>query len=186
MPLNRYHPWGFRLRGLGPVEAHVTFSLKCFTQDLYLFTEGSDLMATAEESGRHRCVDPNPHRGGNDPVEGAARGEEVGGISARAATETLTMATTLPDHRAREEGVETEAFTPSRLSTSGRRYDGRKAIAGVIDETRLTTTLQLTESEAWDRVAREVRFEFNHLYTNYPCWFSYTAPRPGSTDFFQR
>lgn len=151
-------------------------------------------MVTAEKRGRQGCsnsntdVVPGRRHGVNDPIEDTARAE-LDRISAGAesATPTTAMAKTLPDHRAREEGAEVELFTSPRSSMPARRYGEREAIAtGDIDKTGLTTTLQLTESEAWDRVAREVSFGFSHLHTNSPHRHSYAAPPSLAMGYYLR
>eukprot|EP00903_Cladosiphon_okamuranus_P016164 g14917.t1 len=122
--LEWYHPSGFRPSGCGPVEAHTTFSLRLLTQDLYLFTEGLDLMATAE----------NWEPGGADTPIGD---------------------TPPPD---RHSGAEIAGGKASPSSSHSERFGKARALGrgNEKEEPACTRTPLLTESEAWERVAREV------------------------------
>lgn len=168
-PSGRYHPWGFRPTGLVPVEAHTTFSLKLLTQDLYLFTEGLDLVANAE-NWELSCADtpigvvPPSRAGVVDPVAQAASagGELSAGAGTSPPPATPTAKITLPEHRTQQDrdgGAEAAGGMQPPWSTLAERDGGARALGGGLEKQKPSATRppSLTESEAWERVAREVR-----------------------------
>ena len=158
----RHHPRGFRPPGFGPVGAHTSFTFELLTHDLHLFTEGTDLMATAESWGQ----------GGSDRPAGVAPAASAASetrepSSAGTPGTTPGTAGTRPEQHAsggREEaGGDLPVALPSPAGWHGEGERGREGHneeeQGVVTTAR-PPNLLLTESEAWEGVAREVRLGF--------------------------
>lgn len=137
-------------------------------QDLYLLTEGLNLVAAAENWEPRRTDTPvgvvPPSRGSDiDPVAQAATAGS--GLSTGSAISpppaTSTAVTALPEYRIQQDrhtdpGAEIDGDIPPPSSMLAGQYG--KADGGIDNRAPADTRAPvLTESEAWERVAREVR-----------------------------
>lgn len=168
-PSARYHPSGFRPTGFGPVGAHTTFSFRLLTQDLYLFTEGLDLMTIAE-NWKPGCADtpvgvfPPSCKSEIEPLAHASitASELSGGAATSPSPATSTAIAALPEHgdqQDRHPGAEIAGGMTPPSSLPAGRFENARALDGGFEKQAPvgTRTPLLTESEAWERVAREVR-----------------------------
>ncbi|CAN0376193.1 unnamed protein product, partial [Ectocarpus sp. 12 AP-2014] len=137
--LNWYQPNDFRPLRQGPIEAHTTFTLELLAQDLNLLTEGSDVFPAAEEWSFHRDVATTAF-GGAPPTRDGAN-------NSTGAT-TATPALSGDGLVGRGEETRKLALSPGAAQAEEHGKPNARNRDGVVPP--------LTESEAWERVAREI------------------------------
>ncbi|CAM9270914.1 unnamed protein product [Ectocarpus sp. 8 AP-2014] len=137
--LDWYKPNDFRPLRQGPIEAHTTFTLELLHQDLNLLTEGSDILAAAEEWSSKRDVATTALGGAHPTRDGANN-----------STGATTATTALPDNGLVGRGEKTGDLASSSGAAQAEEHGEIKA------RNRDDVVPPLTESEAWERVAREI------------------------------
>ncbi|CAM9389734.1 unnamed protein product [Scytosiphon promiscuus] len=151
--LDWYHSSGFRPSGHGPVEPHTTFTLQLSAQDLALVTEGTGLMIVAEEtSKRARTGDDTFCVPKNEVVDRTSVATELWAGTPRSETTSgpeIPSRAAMIDSRLPEERNAASLFSPPGERAPGGGNFLQPGVATV-------GSGMLLESEAWERVAREV------------------------------